>query len=97
MEVLLQYKDLIAIGLAAIIEIVIFLVFKKRPEVVDNSFVVHLCQWIDIAEHKFKNGEDKMQFVLDESKNYLGEKFIKDDVKNMVEYLLTLPEKKGKK
>ena len=98
MEILIQYKEIFSIAVVAIIEIIVFLVFKKNPKVIDNSLVTHLCDWIFIAEDKFKVGEDKMQYVLSEAKKYLGdEQFIESDIRKMVEFLLTLPEKKGKK
>lgn len=88
---------LIAIIGAILVELVIILVFKKRPEVIDNSFLIRLCLWIEEAEKKFVAGTDKLDYVLSAAKNYLGEKFSEKDVRNMIEYVLTLPEKKGVK
>ena len=44
----------------------------------------------------FKIGEEKMNYVLEEAKKYLGEKYVEKDIRTAVEYLLVLPEKKGK-
>lgn len=97
MEFLVQYKEIISIILAFILQVIIFLVFKKNPKVIDNSFITHLCDWIKLAEGKFKSGSDKMSYVLNEAKKYLGdENFYEKDVRNIVEYILELPEKKGK-
>ncbi len=96
MDFLIQYKELITVLGAFVIEVVVFLVFKKRPKIVDNSFITHLCGWIKEAESKYKVGSDKMNYVLEKSKDYLGDNFIKNEVKSMVEYILTVPEKKEK-
>lgn len=87
---------LIAIIGSIVIELVVILVFKKRPEVIDNSFLVRLCDWIDYAEKHFKVGSEKMSYVLAEAAKYLGDKYSERDVRTMVEYILTLPEKKEK-
>lgn len=97
MEVLIQYKELISIVIVAIIEIVVLLIAKKRPQIVDSSLLAHLCDWILEAEDKFKVGSDKMQYVLDHAKVYLGEQYVELQIRNLVEHLLTMPEKKGKK
>ena len=88
---------LIAIIGSIVIELILILVFKKRPEVIDNSFLVRLCEWIAIAEKKFILGSDKLAYVLEEARKYLGDRYTEKDVKTMVEYILTLPEKKEKK
>lgn len=95
-EILTQYKELISIIAVAIVEIVVLLIAKKRPKVIDNSFVTKLCDWIIAAEDKFRNGSDKMIYVLEQAKTYLGDEFVESDVKKMVEYILTIPEKKVK-
>lgn len=97
MEVLIQYKEIIAIVIAFIFEVIILLVFKKRPEVVDNSLLAKLSDWILEAEDKFKAGRDKLDYVCQKAQLYLGDKYIENDVVKIIEYLLTLPEKKGKK
>lgn len=96
MEILIQYKEIISIAIGVLLEIIVFLVFKKNPKVIDNSLVTHLCDWIAQAEAKFKVGSDKLNYVLEEAKKYLGDSFIEKDIRNMVEQILTLPEKKGK-
>lgn len=90
-----NWKLIVVIG-AIIIDIVLALIFKKRPQVIDNSFLTHLCNWILEAENKFKIGSDKKNYVLDQARQYLGDKFSERDVSLMIEYLLTVPEKKEK-
>ena len=96
LEFLTENWKLIAIIGCIVIEAIILLIAKKRPEVVDNSILVRICEWVDLAEKKFLKGEDKLSFVLEEAKKYLGDKFVQKDVISMVEYVLTLPEKKEK-
>lgn len=81
---------------AILIDLILVLVFKKRPQVVDNSFITHLCSWILEAEKKYRNGADKKKYVLECASQYLGEKFSEKEVSLMIEYLLTVPEKKEK-
>lgn len=97
MEFFLQYKEIFSILLVGIVEVVILLICKKRPQVVDNSFLANISNWILEAEAKFKLGSDKLRYVLDKSKNYLGENFVENDVKALIEYVLTIPEKKEKR
>lgn len=80
----------------ALLEILFVILFKRRPAIVDNSFVSRLSTWILEAENKYVQGAEKLSYVLSEAKKYLGEAYIENDVKKLVEYLLTLPEKKGK-
>lgn len=93
---LIENWRFVAIVGSIIVELVLILVFKKRPAIIDNSFLVRLCEWIAIAEKKFCLGSDKLAFVLEEAKKYLGDKYSEKDVKTLVEYVLTLPEKKEK-
>lgn len=93
---LIENWRFVAIVGSIIVELVLILVFKKRPAIIDNSFLVRLCEWIAIAEKKFVLGSDKLAFVLEEAKKYLGDKYSEKDVKTLVEYVLTLPEKKEK-
>lgn len=95
-EFLTQYKDVFCILGVAIVQVIILVLSKKRPQIVDNSFVVSLCDFIREAEEKFRIGSDKMNYVLDKSKDYLEDSYNESQVKKMVEYILTLPEKKGK-
>lgn len=93
---LIENWRFVAIVGSIIVELVLILVFKKRPAIIDNSFLVRLCEWISIAEKKFVLGSDKLAFVLEEAKKYLGDKYSEKDVKTLVEYVLSLPEKKEK-
>lgn len=95
-EFLRSNWQFIVVCVAGLTELILMLVFKKRPEVIDNSLLMHLCSWILQAESRFKIGEEKMNYVLEEAKKYLGEKYVEKDVRTAVEYLLVLPEKKGK-
>ena len=56
MEILIQYKEVIAVALAFILEVICILLFKKRPKIVDNSILFHLCDWIMQAELEYKKG-----------------------------------------
>lgn len=81
--------------LCGLFELILMLVAKKRPEVVDNSFLSKLSVWILEAEDKFQVGSDKLNYVLGRAKAYLGDMYVEKDCKALIEYLLTLPEKKG--
>lgn len=83
----------LATAVLVVLEVILF-ILKKRPQVVDNSFISLICQWILEAEVKFKVGSDKMCYVLDQAKLYLKDNYRETEIKNIVEYLLTLPEKK---
>lgn len=96
LDFLIQYKELLTLALAVVVQLVLFLVFKRRPKVIDNSIVTKLCIWILNAETKFRHGKDKLAFVLDEAKKYLGDDYVESDVKKLVEYILTIPQKKEK-
>ena len=95
-EFLTENWKIIAVLGSFLVELVLLLVFKKRPEIIDNSFLLRLCEWIDAAEKKYLIGQDKLNAVLEEAKKYLGDKYVEKDVKSMVEYVLSLPEKKNK-
>lgn len=95
-DFLIQYKELISIIAVAIIEVCLLLFARRRPEIIDNSLVQHLTQWIIQAENKFRNGSDKMAYVLEKAKVYLGDDYIESQVRYMVEFLLEVPEKKKK-
>lgn len=89
------YWQYISAGLLLIIEVVIIFV-KKRPQIVDNSFISQLCAWIEEAEKTYKVGSDKMVYVLEKAKSYLGSSYKESDVRYFVEWILTLPQKKEK-
>ena len=95
-EILTQYKELISIVGVAIIEIIVLLIAKKRPQVIDNSLLFQLSRWVLEAEKQFRIGADKMNFVLKRAKEYLGDDYVESDVRKVVEYILTIPEKKVK-
>lgn len=82
----------LAIGL---IEIILLLVFKRRPQIIDNGFMAKLSEFILDAELKYVQGSDKLKYVLEQAKIYLADKYVEADVKKLVEYMLTLPQKKG--
>lgn len=77
-----------------ILELILLIVLKKRPEVVDTSLFADLVEWIYIAESRFKIGEEKMAFVLDQAKEHLKERYVEKDVRELVEFILSLPQKK---
>lgn len=90
-----NWKLIVIVG-AILIDLILVLIFKKRPQVIDNSFITHLCGWIQEAESKFKIGADKKRYVLDAAAKYLGDKYSEKEVGLMIEYILTIPEKKEK-
>lgn len=88
--------NVVAVIGSIVLEFVILLITKKRPEVIDNSLLIRLCEWINKAEATLKLGPAKMSYVLNEARQYLGDKYVEKDVRKLVEYILTLPEKKEK-
>lgn len=77
-----------------IVEIVLLLVFKRRPQIIDNSFLFKLSIWIQEAEVKFSDGQLKLEYVLRLAEEYLGANFNRKSVISLVEYVLSLPQKK---
>ena len=96
-EFLTENWKLIAVLAAILIELIFLLVFKKKPQVLDNSLIFDLCTWIGEAESLYKEGSDKLTYVLSRAKVRLGELFDEKSITKIVEWLLTLPEKKEKK
>ena len=78
-----------------ILELILLIVLKKRPEVIDTSLFADLVEWIYIAESRFKIGDEKMAYVLEQAKERLKERFVEKDVRELVEFILSLPQKKG--
>lgn len=96
-EFLTENWKLIAILGAILVELVIILVFKKKSKIVAPGLILNLCTWIEEAEKIYSVGSDKMNYVLAKAKIYLGELFDEKTVSTMVEWILSLPEKKEKK
>lgn len=78
----------------SVVSFILLLIFRKC-KLVDNSLIYHICGWVAEAERKFINGDDKKVYVLEKAKNYLGEDYSKSDVGALIEYVLSLPQKKG--
>ena len=93
-EFLTEHWQFIVVCVAGLTEFILMIVLKKRPQIVDNSIMVRLAEWILYAEQHFVIGSDKMKYVLGEASKYLGDKYVEKDIRNAVEYLLLLPEKK---
>lgn len=96
-EFLTENWKLIAILGAILVELVLLLIFKKKPQVLDNSLIFDLCTWIAEAENLYSVGSDKLHYVLTKAKVRLGDLFDEKSVTKIIEWLLTLPEKKEKK
>lgn len=84
----------LAIGL---IELILLIVLKRKPQVNYVGLISYLCDRILEAEKKYTVGSEKMLYVLQCTKSYLGEMYDEKVVRQCVEYLLTLPEKKKEK
>lgn len=97
-EFLTENWKLITILGAILIELILVLIFKKRPTVVDSSFYSNLCIWIEEAENKYggSSGVNKMAYVLTRAKEEFGDYFNEARVREVVEWILTLPKKKEK-
>ena len=90
-----NWQFVAAIG-CGIIEVIILLFTKKRPQIVDNSFLFNCSEWVLAAEKMSVSGEEKMSFVLSKAKDYLEDNFNEKAVREIVEWILSLPEKKEK-
>lgn len=90
-----NWKWIVAVGFE-LISLIVVLVTKKRPQVIDRSFIYQLCCWIEEAEKKYNDGAMKLSYVLDKASIYLGDRYDQSNVTATVEWLLTLPEKKGR-
>lgn len=93
-EFLTNNWKVIAILAAIVIEIIVVLFFKKRPTIVDTSLVSKVAQWIQEAEQLYSVGSDKLNYVLMKARVHLGELFDENSITKLVEWLLTLPQKK---
>lgn len=91
-----NWKWLTAIGLG-LLELILLLIFKKRPQINFRGFLESICGWILQAENKFTVGSEKMSYVLACARTYLGEFYDEKSVRAIVEYVLTLPQKKKEK
>ena len=97
MEFLVEnWKWLVSI-LLIIVETVLVIVLKKRPQLKDNSLIANLMIWIDAAEKQFKLGTNKKDYVIAQAKDYLGDDFDEKTVSYLIEEILSLPQKKEKK
>ncbi len=94
-EFFINYGQYIIVGVLCLLEIILFS-FKNRPKLIDNSLITKLCSWILEAEGIYKTGSDKMNFVLEKAKDYLKDSYQETEIRNIIEYLLTIPEKKVK-
>lgn len=92
-----NWKFVATIGLI-FIELILFLVFKKRPTILDTSFFADLCRFVEEAEKKYgaDSGVNKMKYVLLCAKEEFGEYYNEQRIREVVEWILTLPEKKEK-
>ncbi len=97
MDFLIENWKWIATLAIGLIELVLLLVFKRKPQIKYVGLVSYLCDRILEAEKRYTFGSEKMLYVLQCAKSYLGEMYDEKTVRNVVEYLLTLPEKKKEK
>lgn len=97
MDFLMENWKWIATLSIGLIELVLLLVFKRKPQVNYVGLISFLCDCILEAEKKYTKGSEKMLYVLECAKAYLGEMYDEKTIRNCVEYLLTLPEKKKEK
>lgn len=89
-----QYGQYIWLGLVLVLDLLL-LILKKRPQVIDNSLIAKIIPLVAQAEEKFVSGEDKLQYVLNGVRAYLGDYYKENEARYLVELLLTLPQKKG--
>lgn len=99
-EFIVNYWEYISCGILFILEIIILIVKKRsKTEIVDNGLFKAVCDAVAEAENRFGagNGEVKLNFVLAKlSSRYIDNDLISSDMlKSIVEYVLTLPTKKG--
>lgn len=88
------YREIISLVLL-VFQTVLLLIAKKNPKVIDNSLIVRLCNWIREAEGIYVNGSDKFDYVINKAREELGESFVYSEISNLIEWILSLPEKKG--
>lgn len=92
-----NWKLILTVGLI-VVEMVLFLVFKKRPTFIDNSLFSKICRWIEQAEVIYGpgNGEKKLEYVMNQAHSDLGVYFEPSRVEEVIEWVLSLPQKKEK-
>lgn len=94
MEFLIENWRFFVMVACVICEIILLLVFKRQPKIIDNSILYQLSVWIYEAETRFKLGSEKLEYVVSKAEQYLGENFNRKSVVSLVEYILSLPQKK---
>lgn len=95
MDFLVENWKLIVVLAAIIIDLVLVLIFKRRPTIVDTSIVYRVAEWIEYAEKHYQVGEAKLFYVLKQAQSYLGDNYDEHQVTQLVEWILSLPQKKG--
>ncbi len=108
-----NYWKLILLAVVVILEIICCCLTRRNKTVLtDKGLLTDLCQYIIEAENMFKDGKDKLNYVLERYKDEhaLFYKELRESVKkgrpwdvkdadeiiiSVIEYLLTLPTKKG--
>lgn len=78
------------------LEIILVLVVKKRPKIIDNSFLFRCAEWINEAENIYQDGKEKLAYVLSKAKEYLADNYNEKSVTEIIEWILTIPQKKEK-
>lgn len=99
-KILVDYWPFISIGLVILFDLILF-IFKKRSktEIIDNSAVNDILDWVCDAEEKFGSGEGpaKFNYVLEMYANSRGldKKQSKFVVEYLVDRILWSPTQKG--
>ena len=94
-EFLTNNWQFVAACVVGILEFIFVLIFKRRPKIVVSGLLFELACLIEEAEAKYKDGIDKIHYVLENAKALCGDAYDETQIRNIVEWLLTLPEKKG--
>ena len=92
-EFLTNYWEFICIALVILVNTILLLF--RRNKTYDNSIYSDLIPLILIAESTLETGNDRLKYVLTYFPYENHPSTDKSDVKRLVEYILSLPTKKG--
>lgn len=96
LEFLQENWRTILLAVISLVSLILTLCVKKNPKIIDNSIYRKLVLWIEEAEKRFKIGEEKKSYVMDKAQAELGEGYNASVISDLIELILSLPQKKEK-
>lgn len=93
-----EYWQFICAGILFILQLIILFIKRKKPEVMGDGVLDVVEHLVNEAEHLFGKfvGEDKLEYVV-RGVQKIYPTATREAIVSRVEFLLTLPQKKGVK